>query len=149
MIHVGFTGTQRGMAMPHMLSVRRVLAGLGRPLWAHHGDCIGADKDFHDLCRETCRGIVAGITGHPPDNPVKRAFCQFDVLLEPKPYLVRNHDIVDDTSIMIATPGEADEVVRSGTWATVRYARAQRRPLYLVLPSGEVRYEPGQLSFSS
>jgi hypothetical protein len=148
-IHVGFTGTQRGMTGAQEWGVKNVLDKLRRAIWCHHGDCIGADADFHAIARAHLH--VAGITGHPPINPIKRAWCQFDVLRPEQEYLVRNTEIVHDSNVMIATPGEMDEQVRSGTWATVRRARWCFRPLYLVLPDGTVTFEPGQqsLDFSS
>lgn len=140
MIHVGFTGTQVGMTFQQKMACIDVLDGLRRAFWAHHGDCIGADEHFHALCR--MRPHCAGITGHIPDNDKKRAFCQFDVELMPKPYLVRNRDIVVDVDIMIATPRQADDQpFGSGTWWTIRCARRIGQPLALVLPSGQVEYE--------
>lgn len=140
MIHVGFTGTQVGMTQQQIVKVVLVLTNLGRALWAHHGDCVGADAQFHEICRS--HGFVAGITGHIPDNDKKRAFCQFDVEAEPREYLVRNRDIVNVSDVMIATPRQAvNQPVGSGTWYTIRYTRRQGKPLALVLPSGEVQYE--------
>jgi predicted Rossmann fold nucleotide-binding protein DprA/Smf involved in DNA uptake len=37
---------------------------------------------------------------------------------------------------MIATPHSYVEIGRSGTWATVRYARKAGKPIYLILPDG-------------
>jgi len=39
---------------------------------------------------------------------------------------------------MIATPGEVDEQLRSGTWSTVRFARKQGKPVHVILPDGRV-----------
>lgn len=136
MIRVGFTGTQRGMTHAQRAQVEWVLTSLGDQVWAHHGDCIGADADFHAICLRLRPWTVAGITGHPPENPIKRAFCDFDEICEPAPYLVRNQDIVVIAERMIATPGEMEEVQRSGTWSTVRAARRGRRPLAIVYPNG-------------
>lgn len=141
MIHVGFTGTQVGMNNAQGMSVKNVLFGLQRSFWGHHGDCIGADAQFHVICR-SFQLLCGGVTGHVPDNDKKRAFCQFDVEAEPREYLVRNRDIVNVSDIMIATPRQADEQpFGSGTWYTVRYARRVKKPLALVLPSGRIEYE--------
>jgi len=59
-------------------------------------------------------------------------------LCEAKPYLDRNQDIVDGADILIAAPNEDKEIVRSGTWSTVRYARKSKKKIILVLRSGEV-----------
>ncbi len=45
------------------------------------------------------------------------------------------------SSVLGACPRSAEEETRSGTWPTVRYARKQGKPVYLVLPDGEVRVE--------
>ena len=59
----------------------------------------------------------------------------------PKGYLDRNHDIVDAADVLIAAPSGTTEKRRSGTWATVRYARKLGRTICVVLPDGVVRTE--------
>lgn len=141
MIHVGFTGTQVGMTSAQGLSVKNVLFGLQRSFWAHHGDCVGADAQFHVICR-SFQLLCAGITGHIPDDDSKRAFCQFDSVMPARPYLVRNKDIVVVSDVMVATPRQVEEqFIGSGTWFTIRCTRRRSKPLALVLPSGEVQYE--------
>jgi hypothetical protein len=135
-VRVGFTGTQAGCTQEQMRALRRTVAQLG-PTEAHHGDCIGADAQFHDVAKQAgCR-----VVGHPPTNPLKRAWCSCDVFREEYPYLVRNHHIVDSTDVLIACPQESFEVTRSGTWATIRYARKNNKPIWLIFPDGSVRYE--------
>jgi hypothetical protein len=61
----------------------------------------------------------------------------------PRPYIARNHDIVNHTNYLIACPDTMKEVQRSGTWATVRYAGKHDRVVYLVYPDGRLdRREP-------
>jgi predicted Rossmann fold nucleotide-binding protein DprA/Smf involved in DNA uptake len=67
-----------------------------------------------------------------------------DRIYVPRPYLVRNRDIVDVCNLLLATPGGTVEQLRSGTWATIRYARRIGRPVWIVFPNGEVRKEGGQ-----
>lgn len=106
----------------------------------HHGDCRGADEEFHKwITAHDMRPIKIVI--HLPDNSYKRAFCGSFGNLEwrpQKPYLDRNLDIVTETDLLIATPKEYTEVLRSGTWSTIRYARKQMKPIYIVYPDGEV-----------
>lgn len=84
-----------------------------------HGDCIGADSEFHDIAYGRCFIIV-----HPPLNDKYRAFCSApDHTLEPQEYLVRNKAIVNQSDILIAAPAFITEEWRSGTWSTVRHAR--------------------------
>lgn len=135
-LHVGFTGTVRGMT-PEQKEMVYVLLQEMDPEWAHHGDCIGADAQFHRLAQ--LQGILTH--GHPPINQSKSAFCHFDMVSEPLDYIVRNHAIVDAVTIMLATPGEEFERLRSGTWATVRYARKTNTDIYVVLPNGSIHGE--------
>ena len=40
--------------------------------------------------------------------------------------------------MMIAAPSEAEEQRRSGTWSTVRFARKQGKPVFVISPDGTV-----------
>jgi hypothetical protein len=121
-------------------AVARILCDL-RATDLHHGDCFGADKDAHMI------GLVLDLTMHlhVPSATRFRAFCEVrlgvDVVYAPKPYLERDHDIVNATTALIATPKQMTEHLRSGTWATVRYARTVGRAIYVVWPTGEVSKE--------
>lgn len=127
--HVGFTGTQRGME-PNQLSVVRFFFTKFHVL--HHGDCIGADAEAHFTARR--KGMA--IHRHPPDNPSKRAFCDFDWDEPELPYLDRNRQIVKHAALLVAAPGEFTEQLRSGTWTTIRYARKMEKSLVIVYPDG-------------
>lgn len=97
------------------------------------GEVYAVDPEI-DLAHLT--GLI--VVGHPPLNESKRAHNKFtSVWCEPRPFIVRNHDIVDLTDWLLATP-KGDEVVRSGTWATVRYARRIDHPVVIVYPDGSV-----------
>lgn len=130
-LKIGFTGTQGQMTSNQVLQVIRLLENL-KPSEVHHGDCVGSDAFFHKLVRQTLPQTLIVI--HPPFDPKKRAFCEGDLILEAKPYLERNHDIVNQTSALIATPKTQHEVLRSGTWATIRTAKKLNKNLYIVLP---------------
>ena len=131
-MHVGFTGTQQGMTEKQKEVVLLLLESVESGGAFHHGDCIGADAQAATIARS----IGYPIKGHPPINDSKRAFFDSDDESEPKEYLVRNHDIVDESEIMIAAPKEEKEILRSGTWSTIRYAMKQDMPLYIVYPDG-------------
>jgi len=51
-----------------------------------------------------------------------------------KPYLERNHDIVDATDYLIFAPKTRHEQLRSGTWATYRYAKLMRKNILMLHP---------------
>ena len=74
---------------------------------------------------------------HPPENDRYRAHCIGIENREPKGYLERNCDIVDESAILLALPKRkevamiferhvplkpSETPLRSGTWSTVRYA---------------------------
>lgn len=131
MSHLGFTGTQEGITQEQF----DVLYALMRDFdWLHHGDCIGADASADGLAN--LLGLKKCI--HPPTNPSKRAFCRdAHEWMPQKPYLDRNHDIVGHCELLVACPKEErGETLRSGTWATVRYARKIGRPVQIIRPSG-------------
>lgn len=100
----------------------------------HHGDCIGADAEAHDIARFHGMRCV----GHPPSNPIKRARKFVDEWRGEKSYLDRNKDIVRETDWLVATPGEFTEQLRSGTWSTVRYARRIGKRVVVILPDGSL-----------
>lgn len=132
---VGFTGTQQGMTEVQQEKVRAALE-IYRDAGAvtfRHGDCLGADAQAHAIARALGYRTVA----HPPVNPDKRAFCEVDELLKPRPYLQRNHDIVDWSDVLIGAP-KGPEELRSGTWATLRYAKSLDRPRVILMPHAEV-----------
>jgi len=135
-----FTGTQSGTTDPQHDSLRTILAEANPDTEGVHGLCVGADFEFHRLCREF--GIP--LRGHPGDNPAKRASIpasEFVVLLDAKPNLARNRAMVDysvlssEKSQLIVCPKRDFEELRSGTWATVRYARSASLDILYVWPS--------------
>lgn len=132
---VGFTGTQQGMTDAQSKVFDLELDCINEDNELHHGDCIGADAQAHWFALQTWMDIVL----HPPKNESKRAFCLgSNATREPKDYLIRNHDIVDETDMLVATPKEYTEQLRSGTWATIRYARKMNKPVTIVYPDGTV-----------
>lgn len=129
---VGFTGTQSGLTPLQRQSVRCVLEEF-QVVDFHHGDCVGADTQAH----EEALSLSALIHLHPPKNPNKRSFCKADVSYPEKDYLVRNHDIVDMTDVLIVAPKGYEEEIRSGTWATYRYAKKKNKRIIVVFPNGD------------
>lgn len=143
-IHIGFTGTRRGMTPAQVTSVERCIYTAAGPhglaIVAHHGDCIGADEQFHGLCRRNTRSVRIVI--HPSTHSL-RAFCAGDETLEPLPPLDRNAAIVAASQMMIAAPLQDDPQPRGGTWATIHMARqalraGRLRELHVVGRSGEL-----------
>lgn len=141
---IGFTGTQNGITPPQFDLLVEVLQGLHEVTEAHHGDCIGADGEFAviiDALYSQANGFEAQLHSHPPDDPKKRAFTAYQKSYPEKPFLDRNEDIVDATEILIACPKGQAEERRSGTWATIRYARKQGGIIIILWPDGKYTYE--------
>jgi hypothetical protein len=132
-LRIGFTGTQRGMTEAQRATLTTVLTGRCATVF-HHGDCIGADAQAHDVAAAMSCEIVI----HPPIVEAKRAWKHGARILRPKSYLSRNKGIVRDTEMLVAAPGEDFEQIRSGTWSTVRFARKLGRPVWVILPNGNV-----------
>lgn len=138
--HTSFTGPRLGMTTPQRNTLTDFLKRMRG--WLHHGDCLGSDEQMHltAFSLPQWRG-GANIAIHPPVNPTHRAYCTGEIVHDPEAYLVRNHTMVDVTGMLIGTPATVWEMHRSGTWATIRYARQLQRPIVLILPDGSVRSE--------
>jgi hypothetical protein len=130
---VGFTGTRKGMTDAQKGTLRLLLLSFGGGEF-HHGDCVGADSEAHDISMAEC-GYCPVI--HPPTNPSLRAWRKVPAhLMKPeRPYLTRNRNIVDAAQVIIAAPADPFEG-KGGTWSTIRYARRTGKPLHVIQPDG-------------
>ena len=132
MVSIGFTGTQSGVSNDRLKKLRRYLrdAKTRGYKYFHHGDCIGADEQAHIIAIDVGLEVIV----HPPKVNSKRAFVEdFTQRYPAKDYIARNHDIVDESAILIAMPKDVlNEELRSGTWATVRYAKRLNRIVKLI-----------------
>lgn len=135
---VGFTGTREHLTHWQISRLQDIFS-THAPAEIHHGDCRGADAMVHALA-STAVGVR--IVVHPPADGKQRAYCKGDnvIVLEPRPFLERNHAIVDSCDIVIALPKTDDEQLRSGTWATARYAVTVGKRLMLIQPGGVSRW---------
>ena len=142
---LGFTGTRYGMTLHQYDKVKsvveRCLNDEGSIEAAYHGGCDGADGQFHEILRKVC-GYELLITIYPSNFGRDAKMDDIDLvaledntkLMTEKHPLDRNKDIVDSCDIIIATPKEFKEVLRSGTWATIRYARKQGKEVVVIYP---------------
>lgn len=136
-LHVGFTGTRKGMTFVQRRTLRDLLWDI-KATDFEHGDCVGADEQAHAIANVNRTRIHI----RPCTITDQRAFCitrlGIDIHYPPKPPIERNHDIVDASHVLIATPGEMAEQLRSGTWSTVRYARKRGKRVIIIFPDGSV-----------
>jgi hypothetical protein len=107
-----------------------------------HGACEGVDWFFH-MVAMTLPGIK--IVVRPATGTASKWTHQGCLVERPgvmvmpaKPPLDRTHDIVDDSGVVFAFPEQHYEVLRSGTWAGIRYARKCRKRLYICFPNGDI-----------
>ena len=126
---LGFTGTRDGMSLKQFGAITALLQE-AKPSEVHHGGCKGADAGFHAVARKLGIKIVL----HPPVSTVSQVIFTADEVRKPKPYLTRNREIVNEVEGLIACPVQKQEVLRSGTWATIRYARKKGVPVNIIFP---------------
>jgi hypothetical protein len=146
---VGFTGTRKGVTEAQRVSVASLLVALhrrnpGAEFW--HGDERESDTTAAIIAQELGYWTVAW----PGPDPKTRGAHVSDEMQPLSPYLVRNRRIAENCTCLIATPQNGTELLRSGTWATVRYARHAGKTVYVVQPDGRIDREyqkqrPGSL----
>jgi len=139
---IGFTGTQQGMSSSQMDSLITLLKNYKSELSQfRHGLCVGADVQAATLAFNYGYHIVA-YPGYPMGNPKdrsRRGVCFNHEIMKEDEFINRNHMIVNASRILIATPKEPYEVLRSGTWATIRYARSKTCKVWIIRPDGSFR----------
>jgi hypothetical protein len=139
-IRIGFTGTREGMTRKQrddFITTMMEKYDFDNHIEFHHGDCIGADEDAHKIMKTFVSDHIfreITIEKHPCNIEAQRAFTEGGKIYEPKPPLERNHSIVDSTDILIACPKSIKEELRSGTWATIRYARKKGKKILMIYP---------------
>jgi hypothetical protein len=136
---LGITGTRLGWrSIEQRKRAEYLLCGL-HPHVLIHGDCIGIDEEVHRFVRAMNSAWHTKIEIYPSNDSRNRAFCKDAAIVhEPLPSLERNRLIVDACELLLAVPkGETSEL-RSGTWATIRYAKLVSRATLIVGPSGQV-----------
>lgn len=134
-LRVGFTGPRISMQEEQRRSLEELLQSLACVESAHHGDCVGADTEFHEICLQLQMPVVV----HPPKKAEFRSYCQgYSQTHKEKGFLVRNKAIVESVDLLVAAPRSAQEVQRSGIWSTIRHARKTQTMVLLVLPNGQI-----------
>lgn len=143
--HYGFTASRFGPTKAQFAWFASIMVSVNM-VGFHHGGCIGGDAAAHRIAMDYFDGANdQPITVHPPEDQTRMdGLCKLEGPLvrvrPPKPFLLRNRDIVDETVLLFALP-DGPERLRSGTWSTIRYARRLGRPLALCWPDGEPKFE--------
>ena len=139
-MNVGFTGTQNGMREEQRVAVKRLLAELHTTDddEFHYGACVGADTQAVFDAIDVGYVILAYQANNVSHS--KHGLIPKDaIIVTPMAALTRNKRIVDNTDILVVAPQRVSETLRSGTWATVRYARKQGKPIIYVWPDGRIQ----------
>jgi hypothetical protein len=102
-----------------------------------NGVCIGSDYQATKLFEIILP--LGEILNHPSNIPSKTQYVAGPIMHNPLPPLERDRYIAGcmpgfRTDLLIATPAQDVEILRSGTWATVRYARKCGIPRIILLP---------------
>ena len=142
-LNIGITGTRQGANMKQMRRLRDYLQMLKDQQvdWClHEGACEGVDHEMFMLAQEM--GLKRIHCYPAADVPnLWRVHSQYPhvTMHEPKPPLDRDRDIVAACDHLIVVPATPQEVRRSGTWATWRYAKQAGKPYTIIIPSGLLR----------
>src|SRR5580658_7262019 len=97
---VGFTGTSKGASEHQLKALEERLKELKEDGFdeLHHGLCIGADTPCAIIAKKLGYRIIAhpGFSKKSPQSLLYRSeFAENDVVLEAKPHIDRDHDIVN------------------------------------------------------
>lgn len=131
---LGFTGTRDGMTDKQRESVAEFLYNQ-RPTVVHHGDCIGADSQFHDSALLMIPAPQIEI--HPCTLTKFRAYRKASIIHPVKPPKDRNKDIVRASTELLAAPKTTpNKSPRSGTWQTVRLMLSFKKTVWVIWPDG-------------
>lgn len=137
MIKMGFTGARRGITDKQLETFVKFTGDARTSVSEfHHGDCIGADA----TCARIMHALGVHIVSHPPVKDEYRAYAWADEEREPEGYIQRNQNIVDEVDLLVAIP-DGPEQLRSGTWATIRYAKRLKKEYIIIWPSGTITWE--------
>ena len=136
---IGFTGTRDGLTPEQRSQLAAWLRWSGVSEF-RHGCCVGADSQAAMMAYSI--QPRPWIVGHPSDLPEwytdQAAVLLSRCVRSPKPPLARNRDIVDACDVLLACPKTVAEEQRSGTWATIRYARKRGKRVVIFWPHGTV-----------
>lgn len=131
---LGVTGPRTGATRAQQ---ERLDEWLEQATAVHHGACQGVDSQTHHKALRAGLMIIV----HPPEI---LKYADLSTMIElpgvtirpRKPYLIRDKDIVVESDELLALP-RGEEEIRSGTWATIRIARARGKPRHIYGPDGE------------
>jgi hypothetical protein len=137
---LGFTGTRRGMTPPQYEVILAYLKDMN-PEYVVHGGAIGADEEFgamviHEHELSISNTYTCTMEVYPASRERATRWTSFAKVHQVMLPLERNILIVARCDLLLATPETQQEVLRSGTWATIRAARRSGKSHTIVFPDG-------------
>ena len=123
-MNVGFTGTRTGMSAAQSVQLRWMLAVFAND---------GPQPRFHYGTHETATLLADSAARDIADRLGYECVSYHAVVGEE---LDRDRQLVAESHVLVAAPRTDKEEQRSGTWATVRYARRRGIPV-VMLSRGE------------
>lgn len=134
---VGFSGTRLGTRPAQTEAIARLIYHM-RPTRFVHGGAPGADMIAHRIAESI---HTPEIEIHPSDQrspAVWSGMGSHCTIYPALPPLDRNKVLVRRIWGLLACPRSDVEELRSGTWSTVRYARAWGVPIYIIQQDGTI-----------
>ncbi len=139
MTSVGVTGTR------NEITTKQIIRGIELlklyyekdDSFLHHGCCIGVDATM------AIAALTIGYRLHAFPGPYSQYFSKLaydisEIRHEQNDFLDRNKTIIDYSQFLIEFPARMGEELRSGTWATVRYAEKHNVSVIVVFPDGSI-----------
>lgn len=127
---IGVTGTREGATDEQLLAIIEFCATLGSDVEFHHGDCLGVDVEVAAIAKHNGWRIVC----HPPVKTESQGYFGGDEIREPKGYLERDRNIVDECDLLLVVPLQDSWQPKGGTWYTHDYAKRIGKPIKMFWP---------------
>lgn len=134
MTRYAFTGVARALSPEEVERVREAVRALTDGSVFVTGGAVGVDSlvaaaaaEFFPEARHLVIAPAAPWSERVPEGAELRYAAAGRT--DPDSYMLRNDALVAEADVLIAFPEGAREVLRSGTWATVRRARKAGRPV--------------------
>ena len=143
-LHIGFSGTRYGMTLLQRRAVYRVFRWYRdnrSAITVHHGSCVGADAEAHDIARML--GLAVAL--HPGYSDAERmasfaaecAMLPGERVWREQHYLKRNQVIAACVGVLVAAPhGERSS---RGTNHAISCAVKLERPVVIVSTDGRLQ----------
>ena len=145
-ITIGFTGTRMGMSREQKQVFQLLIEKHAKQYEIKrfvHGGAVGADEQADTIAVEL--GIPITVRPGSDDRYlywIEKNDGVVRAVYSPERPLDRNQLIVEQVSEMFATPGHMNEILRSGTWSTIRYTRRCEKVLTIIYPDGSIEFDP-------